>query len=334
MTRMMRAAFYERCGPATEVLKIGELPRPKPGPGQVLVRVHVSGVNPHDVKKRAGWLSRELPATRVIPHSDGAGVVTGVGPGVPEARISQRVWFFHAGEGGPGAGAAADYVVVHQDHAPPLPESVGFDVGACLGVPFMTAHDAVLRDGPVTGQTLLMQGGAGAVAAYAIQLAVWNGARVIATVSSPEKAEQARKLGAAKTIDYRREDVAGRVMDLTAGRGVDRIVEVDFGANIAIDHAVIRSWGVIASYSSSRAREPILPYYAFAMKGVTLHFVQGMLLTHDRAKSGIRDAAALLERGILVHPIAAVFPLADIAAAHELMESGAAIGKILVENGP
>ncbi len=332
MTRMMRAAWYERCGPAAEVLQIGELPCPQPGAGQVLARVYVSGINPHDVKKRAGWLSRELSAPYTIPHLDGAGVIAEVGPGVPETRIGQRVWLFHAGEGGPGAGAAADYTVVHQDHALPLAEGVGFDVGACLGVPFMTAHDAVLRDGPVTGQTLLVQGGAGTVAAYAIQLAVWNGARVIATVSSPEKAEQARKMGADETIDYRREDVVGRVMALTAGRGIDRIIEVDFGANIAIDHHVIRPCGVIASYSSSRVREPTLPYYAFAMKGVTLHFVQGMLLKHDRAKSGIRDLAMLLERGILAHPIGAIFSLAEIAAAHQLMESGKAVGKILVEN--
>jgi NADPH:quinone reductase len=328
MRETMQAVWYERCGQAAEVLKIGEMPRPSPGPNQVLVRVHVSGVNPHDVKKRAGWLNRDLPVPRVIPHSDGAGMIAGVGPRVPEARIGQRVWIFHASD----AGAAADFSVVDEDHAVPLPDGVGFEVGACLGVPFMTAHDAVLRDGSVTGQTLLIQGGAGAVAAYAIQLAVWSGARVIATVSSSAKAEQARRLGADATIDYRQEDVVAAVMTLTAGQGVDRIIEVDFGANLAIDHAVICPCGVIASYSSSRVREPALPYYAFAMKGVTLHFVQGMLLTHERAKPGIRDVTALLAGNRLVHPIAAVFPLAQTAEAHELLESGTAIGMVLVKS--
>lgn len=328
----MRAVFYERCGPAADVLRLGETPAPAPGPNEALVRVHVSGVNPHDVKKRAGWLTQELPAPRVIPHSDGAGVIVETGPGVARERVGERVWIMHASDQRPGAGAAADLVAVHADHAVRLPDGVGFDVGACLGVPFMTAHDAVLRDGPVTGQTVLVQGGAGAVAGYAIQLAAWNGARVIATASSAQKAEHARALGADATIDYRREDVAASVMEMTAGRGVDRIVEVDFGANLAVDHAVIRPCGVVASYSSSRVREPALPYYAFARKGVTLHFVQGMLLTHERAAAGARAATALLERGRLVHPIAATFALDETVAAHELLESGAAIGKILVTN--
>lgn len=328
MRQMMQAAWYESCGAAADVIRIGECPRPAPGPNEVLVRVHVSGVNPHDVKKRAGWLSGKLGIPRVIPHTDGAGVIAETGPGVPQNRLGQRVWIFHASP----SGAAADFAVVHQDHAVPLPEGAAFEAGACLGVPFMTAHDAVLRDGPVTGQTVLVHGGAGAVAAYAIQLAVWNGARVICTVSSPEKAAQAQKMGAAATVNYRHEDVVAAVMALTEGRGVDRIVEVDFGANLAIDHAVIRPCGVIASYSSSRAREPVVPYYAFAMKGVTLHFVQGMLLTHERARGGIRDVTALLEARRLVHPIAAVFSLHQTAAAHELMEGGTAIGKVLVAN--
>jgi NADPH:quinone reductase len=329
----MRAVWYERCGPAREVLQVGGMPRPSPGPNEVLVRVSVSGVNPHDVKKRSGWLSHNLAAHRIIPHSDGAGVIVGVGQDVPKSRIGERVWIFHASDPYPGAGAAAEFAVVHNDHAAPLPEGVGFDVGACLGVPFMTAHDAVLRDGPVAEQTLLIQGGAGAVAGYAIQLAVMNGARVIATVSSAEKAAHARQLGANATIDSRAEDVAAVVMDVTDGRGVERIIEVDFGANIAVDLAVIRPFGVIASYSSSRVREPVFPYYAFAPKGVTIHIVQGMLLKHERANTGIRDAASLLSSGRLIHPVAATFPLARTAEAHALQESGTAIGKILVDHG-
>lgn len=332
MPETMRAVFYERCGPPREVLTLGEATRPEPGPNEALVEVHASGVNPHDVKKRAGWLNRQLPAARVIPHSDGAGIITAVGPGVPASRIGERVWIFHAGDQRPGAGAAADFVAVAADHAVPLPPDVGFEIGACLGVPFMTAHDAVLRDGPVTGQTVLVQGGAGAVAGYAIQLARWNGARVIATVSSPAKAEHARALGADEVVNYRGEDAAARVLDLTRGVGVDRIVEVDFGANIAMDHAVIRPRGIIAAYSSTRVREPTLPYYAFAMKGVTLHFVQGMLLTHAHGVAGIRDVTALLARGALRHPIAAAFPLERTAEAHALVESGEAIGKVIVLN--
>ena len=320
----MRAVWYERCGPASEVLRLGEMPRPEPGPGEVLVRVAWSGVNPHDTKKRSGWTGGAAPSGPVIPHSDGSGVIESVGDGVPQGRIGQRVWIMHA------AGAAADFAIVNADHAVPLPQGVSLKVGACLGVPFMTAHDAVLRDGPVTGQTILVQGGAGAVAGYGIQLAALGGARVIATVSSPEKAAHARSLGAETTIDYRCEDVVAAVMALTDGRGVERIIEVDFGANLAVDQVVIRPHGVIASYSSSRVREPAFPYYALAPKAVTIHVVQGMLLRHERAVEGTRAATALLAEGALQHPIAAEFPLERTAEAHALQESGTAIGKILV----
>ncbi|MCO4055913.1 MAG: NADPH:quinone reductase [Bosea sp.] len=326
----MRAVWYEKCGVAADVLRLGDLACPQPGPDQVLVRVLVSGVNPHDVKKRSGWTGGSLPAERVIPHSDGAGVVAAVGSGVSGARIGERVWVMHASDAYAGAGAAAEYAIVHEDHAVPLPHGVGFDVGACLGVPFMTAHDAVLRDGPVAGQTVLVQGGAGAVAAYAIQIAVLGGADVIASASSPEKAGIAMRLGARATVDYRAADASAHIMQLTSGRGVNRIIEVDFGANLALDQAVIQPHGIIASYSSSRVREPLFPYYAFASRAVTIHIVQGMLLTHGRARAGIRHVTELLSGGLLTHMIARIFPMEHTADAHALQESGTAIGKVLV----
>jgi NADPH2:quinone reductase len=328
----MRAAWFERCGPAREVLQVGDMPTPEPGIGEVLVRVAVSGVNPHDTKKRAGWLSRALPAPRVVPHSDGAGTIVAVGPGVPEGRIGERVWLFRADAARPGAGAAAEYAVVAADHATPLPEHVPFEVGACLGVPGLTAHRAAFADGPVTGQSILVTGGAGAVAAYAIQLAVWNGARVIATVSGPAKAARARAYGADATVDYRTEDVALAVMQFTRGAGVDRIVEVDFGANIEVARAVVKPNGVIAAYSSTRVREPVLPYYDFAMKGVTLHFVQGLLLTPAMQASGVRDLTVLLQQNRLTHPIGRIFELDRIADAHAALEAGEVIGKVLVKS--
>src|SRR5688572_29897885 len=197
----MRAAWYERCGPPHEVLHLGETGTPRPGAGEVLVRVAVSGVNPHDTKKRAGWLSRSLPAQRIIPHSDGAGTIVAVGAGVAEARVGERVWPFRADAAAPGAGAAAEYAVVAGGDGVPLPDHLTFEAGACLGVPALTAHRAVFADGPVTGQTILVTGGAGAVASYAIQLAVWNGARVLATVSGPSKADRAKALGAEAVVD-------------------------------------------------------------------------------------------------------------------------------------
>jgi len=329
----MRAAWYERCGPAREVLQIGEIDTPRAGIGQVLVRVAVSGVNPHDTKKRAGWLTRDLPAARIVPHSDAAGTIVAVGPGVPEARIGERVWLFRADAPTPGAGAAAEYAVVASAHAVRLPDHLGFEAGACLGVPALTAHRAVFADGPVTGQTILVTGAAGAVGSYAVQLAVWNGARVFATVSTEEKAARARELGAEVALDYRRSDVAQAVMALTASEGVERIIEVDFGANLDTAKRVVKPNGVIAAYSSTRVREPVLPYYDLARKGVTLHFVQGLLLTRAMYEAGIRDLSVLLHRNRLMHPVGAVFDLDQIAEAHLALEAGGILGKVLVKNG-
>jgi len=329
--RRMRAAYYERCGPPQEVFVLGEVEAPAPGPGEVAVRIAVSGVNPHDTKKRAGWLSRALPAARVIPHSDGAGVIEAVGPGVAETRLGERVWCMRC-DRRRGFGAAAEIAIAAASDAVRLPEGVSFAEGACLGVPAMTAYDAVFADGPVTGRTVLVTGGAGAVAAYAIQLAAWNGARVIATASMPEKQAHARAMGADTVLDYRSGDVAAAILHATRGEGVDRIVEVDFGANLAVCHAALKPNGTVAAYSSTRVREPVLPYYAFAMKGARLRFVQGMLLTPEIREAGARTLGALMARGLLRHTIAAEFPHARIAEAHALQEAGGHIGKVLVRS--
>lgn len=327
----MRAVWFERVGPAHQVLQSGSLPTPTVGAGEVLVRVAVSGVNPHDTKKRSGWTGRPLPAARVVPHADGAGVVVAVGAGVAAARLGERVWFFRADIARPGGGSAAEFAVVAAAHAVALPARVDFAIGAALGVPGLTAYEAVFADGAVTGQTVLVHGGAGAVGGYAIQLAHWNGARVIATVSSAEKARYALARGAAAAIDYRRENVTERVMELTAGAGVDRIVEVDFGANLAIDVATIKPHGVIASYSSTRVREPVLPYYELAAKAVVVRFVQGMLLSEATRQAGARLLSMLVERELLIHPQLHRFALERTADAHEALESGALLGKVLVD---
>ena len=231
----MQAAWYERMGPAREVLSLGELPMPEPGHGEVLIKIGASGVNPHDTKRRSGWLGPAMYAPRVVPHSDGAGTVAALGPGVGGVEVGDRVFVYRAGSTRPGEGTAAEYVAVQQANVVRLPDTLSLAEGACLGVPAFTAYHATLSDGPVSGQVVLVQGGAGAVGVVAIEMARWSGATVIATVSSPEKAAIARAAGADHTIDYTRDDVAARVMEITGGAGVERIVEVDFGANVAID---------------------------------------------------------------------------------------------------
>ena len=325
----MRAVFYERTGPADEVLQIGEVATPSPGPGEVLVEIAASGVNPHDTKGRSGWTGRPMPHPRIIPHSDGAGRIV-AGDGVP-ARVGERVWICRA-DHRPGMGAAAEYVVVPVDCAIALPDEVSFATGAGLGVPALTAYMAVCAGGPV-GRDVLVQGGAGAVACYAIQFARHEGARVFATVSSAEKAAHARRFGADEIIDYRREDVAARVLALTGGRGVDRIVEVDFGANLGADIAMIAPHGWIASYSSSRVREPVFPYYDLAPKDVTIHIVQGKIIPPAIRAAGVALISALMRRGTLKHPPTIPYPFAHTAAAHAALESGSTTGKIVVE-GP
>jgi NADPH2:quinone reductase len=325
----MRAAWYERTGPAREVLIQGDLETPQPAEGEVLVRIAASGVNPHDTKSRSGWTGRPMEHPWIVPHSDGAGVIAGVGSGVPETRIGERVWIFRADRRA-GMGAAAGYAVVSDNCAIPLPDNVAFATGAGIGIPALTGFASVFAGGPVTGMDVLVQGGAGAVAAYAIQFARWNGARVIATCSSPEKAEHARRYGADDVIDYKRENVAGRVRVLTGGRGVGRIVEVDFGANLAADIEVVSPHGWIASYSSSRVREPVLPYYALAPKDVTIRIVQGRILTSETREAAVKLISRLMERDSLIHPPVHVFPFADIADAHLALESGKLIGKAIV----
>jgi NADPH2:quinone reductase len=230
-----------------------------------------------------------------------------------------------------GMGAAAEFVALPADCAVALPDDVPFAAGASLGVPALTAYMAVCA-GPAGGH-VLVQGGAGAVSCYAIQFARHAGARVFATVSSPEKAAHARRYGAHDVIDYRTEDVAARVLDLTGGRGVDRIVEVDFGANLAADVAMIAPHGVIASYSSSRVREPVFPYYDLAPKDVTIHIVQGKIIPDATRLAGIALITQLMRQGTLLHPPAIAFPFAHTAAAHAALESGTTTGKIVVE-GP
>ena len=248
---------------------------------------------------------------------------------MPGSRIRERVWL-HGGR--PRAfGTAAEYAVADADCAHALPDNVDFAAGACLGVPACTAHHAVFADGPVSRQTILVQAGAGAVGHFAVQFAAQAGARVIATASSPNKAEHAKAGGAEIVIDYKREDIVARVRDLTGGRGVDRIIEVDFGSNLETCAALVRENGVIASYSSTAVPRPTLPYYAFAHKGATLRFVQGLLLTPKARREAVAAIDLGLRRGTLKATVAHAFPLAAIAQAHAYLESGEAMGKVVVQ---
>ena len=324
----MRAVWYEATGPAAEVLQLGEMETPQPGPGEVRVRLHASGVNPSDVKSRDG-LRGPIAFPRVIPHSDGAGVIDAVGEGVSPTRLGTRVWVWNAAYRRP-FGTCAEYVCLPEAQAVPLPDGTSFAAGACLGIPASTACHAVFADGDVTGQTVLVTGGAGAVGSYAIQLARWGGARVIATVSGPEKAQAAQAAGAHAVVNYREGDVAAAILAANDGRPVDRVVEVEFGGNLAVTSAVIGEGGVIAAYGSMADAEPRLPFYPLMFRNVTLRMLIVYLLAPQERTRMLARLTAALEQGALNHAIAATFDLADSAKAHEAVESGKLIGNAVI----
>jgi NADPH2:quinone reductase len=265
----VRAVWYDRQGAAAEVLQAGERPTPEAGHGEVRVRLRASGVNPSDCNRRAGrgW-GMEFP--RVIPNSDGAGIVDQVGEGADPALMGRRVWLYN-GQRGRAFGTAAEFIALDAGLVTPLADDVDFAAGATLGIPCMTAHRALFVAAPLQGRTVLVTGGAGAVGHYAVQLAAWAGARVIATVSSEEKAAHARAGGAHHVVNYKTEDVAARVLALTDGVGVDHVVEVEFGGNLATTLKVVRENGSIATYASTAVRQPAVPIYDLMFRNITLH---------------------------------------------------------------
>jgi NADPH2:quinone reductase len=323
----MRAAWYEKNGPASEVLMVGELPTPQPGPGEVRVRLATSGVNPSDVKARSGR-TRKIAHPRVIPHSDGAGVIDAVGDGVPQGRVGERVWTWNA-QWKRAFGTCAEHVVLPADLVVPLPASVSLEAGACLGIPAMTAAHVVATAQAWAGSTLLISGGAGAVSHYAIQLAKARGAVVITTVSSPAKAELARTAGADHVIDYRTDDVGARVAELTDGAGVDTVIELDIAVNAALLPKVLRPKGTVVIYGTGAAEAPV-PLYFFLTNNITLRFVFVYELSAEERATALSMIAEAIAQNRLVHNIARVMSLAEVVAAHEAVESGQVAGNVVL----
>ncbi|MES2536204.1 MAG: NADPH:quinone reductase [Pseudomonadota bacterium] len=323
----MRAAVYDRTGPAHEVLQIIDMPTPAAGPGEVRIRLQASGVNPSDVKSRGGM--RPMPFPRMIPHSDGAGVIDQAGAGVPEERVGERVWTWNAAWQRPH-GTAAEYIVLPAIQAVPLPPDVDMAVGACLGIPALTAYHAVNVDGGVVGKRVFIPGGAGAVGHYAIQMARLMGAKqVITTVSGPEKAVLAKQAGADLVLNYRTDDVSAAVQQATRGEGVDRIIEVDFAANLDTNLQIVKTDGQIIVYGSS-APELSAPFYPLVLKNIGLKFFILYNLDAGTRARATEHLTAMLEKNSLQHNIAARLPLEQIADAHEMVRQGQAMGNVVI----
>lgn len=326
----MRAAYYDEQGSAREVLIVGDLPDPKPGPGEVRVKVVTSGINPSDMKTRTGFGGKAMPFPRIVPHQDGAGIIDVVGPGVPESRVGERVWIYMA-QWGRAFGTAAAFVIVPSVQAVRLAENVSFDIGASLGVPAMTAHRCLFADGDLRGKRVLIQGGAGAVGNAAILLAKWTGAWVAATVSREEQGDVAREAGADLVVNRHEEDVAQAVRMATRGHGVDRIVDVDTCANIDVDVACLARDGVVSAYSAESPQAKLaIPFFPALLGGFSFRFVYVYTMPEAAMRQAAEEISACAASRAYAPRIAKTYVLDAVAEAHDFQESGKAVGKVLV----
>src|SRR4051794_36086245 len=323
----MRAARYQRTGPAAEVIDVTEMDTPEPGSGEVRVRIACSGVNPTDWKSRAG-ATTGVSGEFQIPNQDGSGVIDAVGENVDPARVGERVWIYFAARQRPW-GTAAEYSVVPAGCAVPLPDNASFELGASIGIPAMTAHRCLFADGPIEGKTVLVAGGGGAVGRCAIELGRWAGAeRIIATVSNDEKARIARDAGADLTVDYKADDASERVKDA----GADRIVELSLGQNLELDLAAAARHCAIVSYANE-GDDPQIPVRGLMGPNIVLRFVLVYTMPREAIDRAVADITTALRDGALTEPQLHRFELTETAAAHDAVEAGAT-GKVLIAVNP
>ena len=319
----MRVFCYDRAGPAADVLHRTEWPDPTPGPGEVRVRIAYSAINPTDVKRRAS--GRELGLFKpIIPNNDGSGVIDQVGEGISRARLGQRVWIFGAQHGRPH-GTAADYVVLPARQAVPLPPDATLSEGVCAGVPVVTAYHALFADGDISGKTVLVTGGTGRVGAYAVQLARWAGARVIATCGNAANCEEALTLGADAALNYKEPNLKERILEAASGP-VDRIVEVSFGSNVGLLPDILKPNGWIATYASDAVPEPSFPFNKWMAGNVNIRMFTIYQLPEDVQDDLFNQIVPILTSDTLVHRVGERFAFEDMVKAHEAVGRGAVHG--------
>lgn len=324
----MRAAWYSENGKASDVLQLGQQPTPLPAPGEVRVKLVTSGVNPSDVKSRAG--GRPVRSGFIVPHSDGAGFIDKVGEGVSSNRVGERVWVWNA-QWQRSMGTAAEYVALPSGQAVVLPDTTDFDAGACLGIPALTAYRAVELLGDVSGKTVLVIGAASAVGFYAVQLARLKGARVIGTVGSKQKADHAISAGADDTIDYKNESVAQRLKDLTHGRGADAVIDMDFSTTAAlVPQGGVANHGRLVSYGSNFRGEVPIEFSAWLPRSLSLHFFLVYDLSDADRRTAVHGLQDLMEHDRLQHSVGKRYGLDEIVAAHEAVETGQVLGNVVL----
>ncbi len=327
----MRAITYTRFGAAADVLELVDMPTPTPAAGEVLVKLHTSGVNPSDIRARAGGRPgvTKPPFPTIIPHSYGAGEIAAVGDGVDPTRIGERVWIWN-GQWQRAFGTAAAYIALPPAQAVRLPDHTSFTEGAVLGIPALTAVHTVLGAGPVTGKTVLVSGGGGSVGALAVQVATASGARVITTCGNDRDTQAALNAGAVAALDYKAADLADQIMAASDGHGVDLAVEVEFGKNIDTIAQVIRAGGCIVAYGSAKDMTPVMPFYPLMFKAVSIDLALIYLLDDAQRKTAVDHLNQLLHRNALTLRIAQTLPLAECARAHDIVASGDRSGAVIL----
>ncbi|MGH7018914.1 MAG: NADPH:quinone reductase [Brevundimonas sp.] len=329
----MKAAYYEQVGDAKDVFRIGEVPTPTPGPGEVRVRVVVSGVNPSDTKRRAGW-GGPMNVPMIIPHQDGAGIIDSVGPGVPETRVGERVWIYEALVGGT-MGTAAQFTVLPSANAVKMDDAVSFEAGASIGLPGLTAYHLLFDERPLEGLTVLVQGGGGSVGGIAIQLAIAAGARVIATAGSDDRVQYARNAGAEFVVNSQTDDVVARIRDYTGeDTPIDRVIEGDFVRNFATSVELLKTSGVISVLMVSNdhgVSGAAIDFNALVIKDATVHFAMVFGMSSEKRARGVDFLNAALRNGDLRPSILRQFAIDDIASAHDFLGIAGAGGKVLIK---
>lgn len=326
----MKAAWFEKFGSPAESIIIGEQPKPEVGDGEVLVRLKATGVNPSDVKKRMGAFPNLLDTGHVIPHSDGAGIIEAVGKGVSPERIGERVWVYQA-QYARMLGTAAEFVSLDASRAAKLPDNTSFEIGACLGIPAMTAHRVVCSDGNLTGKTVLITGGAGRVGFYAIQWAKILGAKVIATASNTTDEAYCREAGADLVINHRDENWGEKVVAINQGNKVDRVVDVEFGYNLPEVLKCINVGGVIATYGNTQIKEPKLPFFQMMFMDLTIKMTIVYAMPEVAKAQAIEAIYTALSHDLLKHRVSHVLPFNEMAKSHELIEENGLRGSVVVD---
>lgn len=326
----MRAAYYSKSGPAHKVIQFGEFDTPRPGPDEVLVRVNISGVNPSDIKSRTTSFARVKDLLPLIPHTDGAGIVEEVGSNVQSLKSGDRVWIGFAMWRGSN-GTCAEYVSVPENFVFRLPDNTSFQIGACAGVPVLTAMHALSIGPEVNEKSVLITGGATAVGNYAIQFAKRSGARVLTTVGDTSKAETASSAGADETILYKQENLVERINQLTDGQGVDYLVDMDMSYYAPLYPSIVAQNGFIVVYGSNYHTTDGVQTHAFFMKGLTLKGFLLWNLPDELVRRLGESTTSLFTENTLKHNIGAIYPFLESAEAQDVVEHGKVSGNVVIQ---